>query len=626
MKFLLISVLFCFPILFAGGQQSWPMVLVKEVKLNENKVDPGDGFEKSADFSIGEEKIKIWGGAVQNASVYPAEILPAFFVRTIQFKDLPPEEGTFEWIFTGSKGGITIEINREEIILTQRYYDSFGFNEVDVDKKKIKVDRYPQNKFIETKTKYSGKISAISFESNSNLLVNLKVNDELIVQLPCLFDLTRHQLKYTGKGIIAGTIFRPRQGKKVHIRVNSDKEYQEILGFGGILSPSAYWTLNKSGKEKWWKLIKEYNLLLQREYPASTRLKADFSNWDDPAYLLPHYYGDNFPNGELTDFEYVKMIRALGGMDIFEFWTLPAFMYDDGMLNSLKYAEAIVNYCRTSVKKTGKAPEIVGIQNEVTQTPETWRDMTINLRQQLDANGFKNVKIHSSNPSSLKDGISALKGFRQYPGVWEKLDFAATNLYDYQSYLFSPDDYDKRIADFNSLVGKKPFISTEICINAPFLQTDAYKIAFSYAMLYHKNMAQLNAIAIMYCWTLLDYTQPSFAATRTLFTLDHANDMQPVASGYQLRTFGAFSRHLRKGMKRVEVLQESSPLLVSAYADKKSKTVVVLNPTTRPVTFDIQWNTSNFKGVERTSSYHSNQNFKVPETIVIEPGEILTFY
>jgi hypothetical protein len=102
--------------------------------------------------------------------------------------------------------------------------------------------------------------------------------------------------------------------------------------------------------------------------------------------------------------------------------------------------------------------------------------------------------------------------------------------------------------------------------------------------------------------------------------------MQPVASGFQLRTFGAFSRHIRKGMKRVEVLQESKPLLVTAYAEKKSKTLVVLNPTLSTIEFDIQWDKGKFKGMERTSSYHSNQYAKIPETITIEPGEILTFY
>jgi hypothetical protein len=139
-------------------------------------------------------------------------------------------------------------------------------------------------------------------------------------------------------------------------------------------------------------------------------------------------------------------------------------------------------------------------------------------------------------------------------------------------------------------------------------------------------MAQLNAIAIMYCWTLLDYAQPSFAATRTLFTLDHSNDMQPVASGFQLRTFGAFSRHIYKGMKRVEVMRESSQLLVTAYSGKKSKTLVVLNPTVRPIEFDILWDKCKFSGMERTSPYCSNQNSQIPETLVIHPGEILTFY
>ena len=626
MRHLLIGILFLASFYAVKSQQNWPMTIVNNIVLEEKRLDPGDGLEKYSDFAIGNDKIQIWGLDVQNKGFYPEERLPAFFVRTVQFKDLPVENGAFEWIFTGSKGGITIKVSKDEVQLTQRYYDSFGFNDVDIEKNKIKSDRYPQKKIIETKTKYTGKINAVSFESNSNLLIKLKVNDVLIAQFPCLLDLTRHQLKYSGKGSLSGFIFKPQIGQKVHLKINPEKTYQEILGFGGILSPSAYWSLNKDGKEKWWNLITEYNLLLQREYPTSTRLKPDFSNWDDRDYLVPHYYGDNFPNGELTDFEYVKKIRALGGIDIFEFWSLPGFMYENGKLNSLKYAEAIVNYCRKSVEKTGKAPEIVGIQNEISQTPETWRDMTISLRRQLDANGFKNVKIHSHNASVLKEGINAIKGFQQYPDVWDKMDYAASNQYDYQSLIFSPDEYDNRITEFNNLVRNKPFISTEICINASFLQTDAYKIAFSYAMLYHKSMAQLNAIAIMYCWTLLDYTQPSFAFTRSLFTLDHSNDMQPVASGFQLRTFGAFSRHILKGMKRVDVSPETMPLLVTAYKGKKSNILVVLNPATRPIAFDIQWNNCKFKRMERTTSYLNNQHSEIPDTIVIDPGEILTLY
>ena len=626
MKNLFLAGLMAVSFFNAAGQQDWNILNVKDIALNNNVTNQTDGLEKLTDFAIGKDKINVWGGGIQNIIVYPEEILPSIFLRTVKFEDMKLLDGTFEWIFTGNKGGITVKVDKDEISLTQRYYDSFGFNEVDPEKNKIKADRYPQKMFVETKTRFTGKISTLSLESNANLLMTLRVNDQLIARLPCLLDLNRHQLKYTGKGSTTGTMFKPLQGEKVHIIVNPEKTYQEILGFGGILSPSAYWSLNKSGKEKWWRLIKEYNLLLQREYPASARLKPDFSNWDDPAYIVPHYYGDNFPNGELTDFEYVKKIRELGGINLFEFWSLPGFMVENGTLNAIKYAEAMVSYCRTSVLKTGKAPEIVGIQNEVTQTPETWREMTINLREQLDANGFKNVKIHSHNSSTLNGGTSAMKGFQKYPGVWDKLDYVASNLYDYQGTVFSPDNYDLKINEFNKMVDNKPFISTEICVNAGYLQTDAYKLAFSYAMLYHKNMALLNSIAIMYCWTLLDYTQPSFAATRTLFTLDHNNAMQPVASGFQLRTFGAFSRHILAGMKRVDVFQESSPLLVTAYAGKKSNTMVVLNPTTKPVELEVQWRNCRFKGMERTSSSLNNEYSEVPNVLVIEPGEIVTLY
>lgn len=628
MRHILITSLFMLVFFVVVGQQNLNMITVKNIALSAQPNKLTDGLEKLDDFSIGKNKIYIWAGGIglQNRNIYPEEELPAFFLRTLQFKDLPLEDGVFEWIFTGSKGGVTIKVSKGEILLLQRYYDSFGFNEVDLEKNTIKADRYPQKQVFETKTRFTGKLSILSLECNSNLMITLRANNQLIAQLPCMLDLTRHQLKYSGKEFVEGTMFKASMAQKVNIKVNPGKTYQEILGFGGILSPSAYWSLNKSGKEKWWNLIKEYNLLLQREYPTSSMLKPDFSNWDDPADLVPHYYGDNFPNGELTDFEYVRKIRDLGGIDIFEFWGLPEFMYENGKLNSVKYAQAIINFCKTSVAKTGKAPEIVGIQNEITQTPETWRDMTINLRQQLDANGFKNVKIHSHNSSNLKGGINAIKGFQKYPQSWDMLDYTASNLYDYQDFIFSPDEYDKRIKEFNSLVGNKPFISTEICVNTEFLQTDAYKLAFSYAMLYHKNMAMLNASSIMYCWTLLDYTQPSFAATRTLFTLDHSNDRQPVASGFQLRTFGAFSRHILKGMNRVDISSEFTPLLVTAYSGKKSNTLVALNPTTRPIELDIQWNKVKFKGMERTSGYLNNQQSKVPNTIVIEPGEIITLY
>jgi hypothetical protein len=47
------------------------------------------------------------------------------------------------------------------------------------------------------------------------------------------------------------------------------------------------------------------------------------SNLDDLACASPHYYGDNFPNGELSDFNYNRTVLDIGGSVIHEKWRLP---------------------------------------------------------------------------------------------------------------------------------------------------------------------------------------------------------------------------------------------------------------------------------------------------------------
>ena len=68
---------------------------------------------------------------------------------------------------------------------------------------------------------------------------------------------------------------------------------------------------------------RRYNLLLQREYPTGAMLNREMTNWDNPRDASPHYYGDNFPNCETSNFEFNRRVRRLGGKVIFEFWELP---------------------------------------------------------------------------------------------------------------------------------------------------------------------------------------------------------------------------------------------------------------------------------------------------------------
>ncbi len=49
----------------------------------------------------------------------------------------------------------------------------------------------------------------------------------------------------------------------------------------------------------------------------SARLSSKMDNWDRIEDASPHYYGDNFPNGEITDFDYLKKVRGRPPLDSF---------------------------------------------------------------------------------------------------------------------------------------------------------------------------------------------------------------------------------------------------------------------------------------------------------------------
>ncbi len=98
-----------------------------------------------------------------------------------------------------------------------------------------------------------------------------------------------------------------------------------MLGFGGSPSIPAYDELSDEGKRAYWQILKRYNLLLFREYPMGTELKPDLSNLEDPADATPHYYGDNFPNSEVSSFDYSRHVIDLGGSVIYELWALPSW-------------------------------------------------------------------------------------------------------------------------------------------------------------------------------------------------------------------------------------------------------------------------------------------------------------
>jgi len=586
--------------------------------------------------------VRIWGGQPSRAArVYFDERLPACFRRSL-IPDGPGFSGTtLDWIFTGEHGGFTVRIAPGRVRVAQRFYDSFGFNTLG-DGGQVEAARHPEKAWHESEVMYSGPLREVELELDHRLQLIVRLNGREALRQTCLFDVSRHQLAGEDSDqTVAGRMVRP-PADPAAVRIDDTRRHQTMIGFGGIATPAAYAQLGPEGRRRWWRLVCEYNLLIQREYPIGTRLNERMDNWDTLADATPHYYGDNFPNGEISDFDYLRTLRRLGGEVWFEFWALPPWATREwigpdgkaraGVADVERYVEAMLAYCRTSKDRAGAPPDVVGIQNELRQPAELWHEMTLKLRQGLDAAGFGAVKIHMSDSGALRGGLTTAKTFRQSAAAWAAIDFAATHMYDYQGSFTDPDRYDAMLREWNQLTGDKPFLSTELCINNPAYQWPTYRVALTMGQLYHKNLTIADAAAICYCWTLLNVVQPSYGWTRTLVVPDETHGGVPAASSRQLRVFGAYSRRVMKGMTRVEAESSAPDLLVTAFAgDQGRRTLVLLNRASVLRTVRVPVGDPPFAEMEICGPYHENEVQPVPPAgadgtieVAVEPGAIVT--
>lgn len=591
------------------------------------------------DLSGSGEQVQVWGRGVETPRVYPDEWLPALFERTLTFDAIELAGGRLEWIFTGPRGGFTVALTDESAALSQRFYDSFGYNPVTDGK--VNAARHPEHTWQTATARYEGKLRAVTVRMDHQLGLSVELNGEARLHQICLMDITRHQLQIIGENARAtGSVLSPAPASAT-VRLHPEDRHQSILGFGGIATPTAYRQLSEEAKRWWWELVAEYNLRIQREYPIGTRLNESADNWDDLGAATPHYYGDNFPNGEISDFDYIRTLRQLDGVVLFEFWGLPPWAmrtYVDergrkhpDAADVARYADAVLGYCHTSQEKTGAPPDVIGIQNEKYQPTQIWHEMTLALRRSLDENGFADVRIHMSDSGTLADGIERARAFKSDDHAWNAVDYAATHMYDYQRYFTDPDGYDELLRTWRGLVKGKPFLSTELCINSPVYQSDSYRLALTMGQLYHKNLVLADATAICYCWTLLNVEQPSYGATRSLTVPDPTRGFAPAASSHQLRVFGAFSRRLPRGMIRIATDSDTKELLASAFLDAHDNlTVILLNRAVTPLHVLVH-NARGLTAAEHVDPYLENAGRPAPPvdadghvTLDIDPGAIIT--
>lgn len=578
-----------------------------------------------------------WSRPEDVARKYFDEQLPAFFSRTLQLSTPVPRNTHLDWIFTGPHAGFTIELSATHIRLYQRYYDSTALY--------TGHGNYPEKIVRDDTREFTGTPRTLTVVLDAHLSVRVLLNGEPVLTQACVFDITRHQLMLTAprtRHLVVEGALLSEQPQASQVTAHPNETHQAILGFGGSPSIPAYASLSEAGKTRYWQLMKSYNLLIDREYPTSSELKPDLSNMTDLHDATPHYYGDNFPNGEVSSFDYSRHILALGGSVLYELWALPAWAtipfsaQDSPVVDTWnkpvrraadpeKYAAIVVAYCRLAKDKTGSAPQIVGVENEVDQPPEVFAAMTTTLRKRLDEAGFQSTRIQMADASYLYLGVERANQLRGHEAAWVATDYVAAHQYDFQQFLTNPDLYDETLKAMHIAADGKPFLATEICLNDPNYQDDSYRLAFAVGELYHKDLTELDAEALMYCWLLLDVEQPSFGQSRSLLIPDRTNGNMPTASSFQLRVLGAFSRHLHRGMVRAGVDSTNPDLLASAYAGGHQATLILLNRSTAAQRVPINWPGIAWSEIERTSTYSANQTLPASgDSVLIQPGEIVT--
>jgi len=246
---------------------------------------------------------------------YFGEWLPALFERTLEIEHWSGETSLLRWVFTGPSGGFTVEAGGGRVRLAARYYDSPGLSKVPP--VQARPARHPEGLWEESSIEYHGELKAITVLADHRLTLRVLLNGkELLTSLAAL-DVNRHQLAFQGEGSVRGRLLPPVV-ETARVEIDETVPFQEMMGWGGITTPTAFAELSSQGAKEWWRILAEYNLLLHREYPTGAMLKPEMTNWDRLENASPHNYGDNFPNSETSDFEYIRRIRRMGGKVIFE--------------------------------------------------------------------------------------------------------------------------------------------------------------------------------------------------------------------------------------------------------------------------------------------------------------------
>jgi hypothetical protein len=169
-------------------------------------------------------------------------------------------QASLDWIFTGPHAGFTVTLSPTSVRVVQRYYDSVALPD--------SGGSYPSRITRDDSRPYTGEARLLTVVFDAHLAMRVFLNGKPVLTQQCLFDVTRHQLRLqaprTRHIIVSGRLLRETP-LPATLTVIPSERHQTMLGFGGSPSIPAYLGLSDGGKREYWELLKNYNLLLDRE-------------------------------------------------------------------------------------------------------------------------------------------------------------------------------------------------------------------------------------------------------------------------------------------------------------------------------------------------------------------------
>ena len=147
---------------------------------------------------------QIWGRGLGQATHYSDEYLPGLFEpATLVLEEMKLGGGKLEWVFTGDVGGVTVALSDSLLEVSERFYDSEGFRQIEGSPR----GKHPEFVAKSHRIAFEGRTAGVTVAMDHKLQFRVSLNGREVLCTLCSIDLTKHQIRLNGKdGLVRGGV------------------------------------------------------------------------------------------------------------------------------------------------------------------------------------------------------------------------------------------------------------------------------------------------------------------------------------------------------------------------------------------------------------------------------------